>query len=108
MLIPKMEKKIPLQLADVVATVKNLLVTPLDFYQKLINFRSVTLSPHITFGAAYPNSIIAKRNADTKKRLEVMFIPRKNNGHLIFLSSCHGSSKILGYMCFSLIKVILH
>ena len=32
----------------------------------------------------------------------------KSNGHLIFLSYCHGSSQILGYICFSLIKVMLH
>ena len=34
--------------------------------------------------------------------------PQENTGHLIFLSGCHGSSKILGYICFSLITVMLH
>ena len=74
-----------------------------------MNFRCVTKSYRITFGAAEPNSISAKRNADTKKKLQVMFIPRKKvMDILFFLSGCHGSSKILGYICFSLIKVILH
>ena len=60
--------KIPLWLVDVVATVKNLWL-PLDFYQKFMNVRGVTKSNSITFGAADPNSISAKRNADTKKKL---------------------------------------
>ena len=41
----------------------------LDFYQKFMNFRRVTKSYCITFGAAEPNSISVKRNADTKKKL---------------------------------------
>ena len=42
---------------------------PLDFYQKVINFRGVTQSSRITFGAAEPNSISAKGNADKKETL---------------------------------------
>ena len=42
---------------------------PIDFYQKFMNFRGVTKRYRITFGAAEPNLISAKRNADTKKKL---------------------------------------
>ena len=73
-----------------------------------MNFRDAVQSSHITFRAAEPNSISAKKNADTKNILQVMFISRKKIGHLTFLSGCHGSSKILGYICFSLIKIMLH
>ena len=41
---------------------------PLDFYKKIMNFRGVTKRYHITFGAVEPNSINAKRNADTKRK----------------------------------------
>ena len=38
-----------------------------------------------------------------------MFIPRKKVMDILsFLSGCHGNSKILGYVYFSLIKVMLH
>ena len=74
-----------------------------------MNFRGVTKSCCITFGGAEPNSISAKRNADPKKKLQVMFIPRKKvMGVLTFLSGCHGNSKILGYIYFLLIAVMLH
>ena len=64
-----------------------------------MNFRGVTKSYRITFAAAEPNSITVKRNADTKKKLLVMFIPRKKVMDILsFLSDCHGSSKILGYI----------
>ena len=74
-----------------------------------MNFRGATKRYRVTFGAAKPNSICAKRNADTKKKLQVMFIPRKKVMDISsFLSGCHGNSKILGYIYFSLIKVMLH
>ena len=51
--------------------------SPLDFYQKFMNFGGVTKSYRVTFGAAEPNSISVKRNANTKKNLKIMFIPGK-------------------------------
>ena len=74
-----------------------------------MNFRVVTKSYRITFGAAEPKSISAKRNADTKKKLLIMFIPMKKVMDILsFLRGCHGNSKILGCIYFSLIKVMLH
>ena len=73
-----------------------------------MKFRGVTKSYHITFGDAEPNSISAKRNTDRKNKLLVMFIPGKIMDIQFFLSGCHGNSKILGYIYFSLIKVMLH
>ena len=74
-----------------------------------MNFISVTKSYCVTFGAAEPNSISAKRNADTKKKLQVMLIPRKKVMDILsFLSGCHGGSKIFGYIYFSIIKMMLH
>ena len=65
----KNKKKIPLWFVDVVATVKNFQVTSLTFTKKFIKFRGLTKSYCVTFGAAEPSSISAKRNADTKKKL---------------------------------------
>ena len=66
-----------------------------------MNFMGVTKSYHVTFGAAEPNSISAKRNADTKKKLWVMFIPRKTVMEISsILYGCHGHSKIFGYIYF--------
>ena len=74
-----------------------------------MNFRGVTKSYSVTFGAAEPNSLSAKRNEDTKKKLQVMFIPRKQVMDILsFLSGCHGNRKFLGNIYFSLIKVMLH
>ena len=62
-----------------------------------MNFRGVIKRYRITFGAAEPNSISAKRNADTKQKLQVMFNPRKKTMNIqSFLSGCHDNSKILG------------
>ena len=83
MFIPKMKKMIALWFVDMVATMKKYLGHPLDFYQKFMNFKGVTKSYYITFGTAEPNSISAKRSADAKMNLQIMFIPRKKE-HLIF------------------------
>ena len=50
-----------------------------------MNFRDVTKSYHVTFGAAEPNSISATRNADTKKEtLGNVHDQGKSNGHFVF------------------------
>ena len=60
-----------------------------------MNFRGVTKSYGITFGPDEPNSISAKRNADTKKTLGNVHPQKKVMDILFFLSGCHGNSKIL-------------
>ena len=50
-------KKNPLRFVDVVARVKNIQVKALDFYQKFMNFKSVTESYRITFAAISWNSL---------------------------------------------------
>ena len=49
-----------------------------------MNFRGATKSYRVTFGAAEPNSISAKRNADKKEILGNVHPQEKRNGHLIF------------------------
>ena len=50
-----------------------------------MNFGGVTKSYRITFGAAEPNSISTKRNADTKKETLGNVNPHeKSNGHFVF------------------------
>ena len=74
-----------------------------------MNFRVVTKSYHVTFRTAEPNSISAKRNADTKKETLGNVHPQEKIMDILpFLSGCHGNSKILQYIYFSLIKVTLH
>ena len=74
-----------------------------------MNFRGVTKSYHLTFRVAEANPFSAKRNADTKKKLQVMFVPRKKQWTFnFFLSGCHDNSKISGHIYFSFIEVMLH
>ena len=65
------QKKIPLQFVD--------------FYQKFMNFRGVTKSYCITFGAAEPNSHQCKETCRHKKATSGNVHPEeKNNGYLTF------------------------
>ena len=71
-----------------------------------MNFRGVTKSYRINFGAVEPNPFSTKRYAETKKEtLGNVHSQGKIMDTSFFLSGCHGNSKILGYIYFSFIKV---